>query len=174
MTRLSHCDVEERREPARRPVVPRRKVNHSRQGGEQRVEWTFVATEKATDNPGPIGAAAAALVDDRERRRRTSEQRHVRRGTHPRCARQAMRVPLREDDEISFIQPDRLLTNDLSPAGAVRDQVVLDHALGARHHHRGNLLRWRCLRHPWRAQFEVEVHRAGQTDRSKHVRQDVS
>jgi hypothetical protein len=85
-----------------------------------------------------------------------------------------VRVPLREDDEISFVQPDRLLIDDLSPARAARDQVVFDHALGARHHRRRNLARRRCFRHPWSAQFEVEVHRTGQTDRSKHVGQDVS
>ena len=45
---------------------------------------------------------------------------------------------------------------------------------GARHHRRGNLARRRRLRHPWRAQFEVEVHRTGQTDRAKHVGEDVS
>ena len=45
---------------------------------------------------------------------------------------------------------------------------------GARHHLRGNLPRRRRLRHPRRAQFEVEVHRTGQTDRAKHVREDVS
>ena len=38
----------------------------------------------------------------------------------------------------------------------------------------GDLPRRRRLRHPRRAQVEVEVHRAGQADRAQHVREDVS
>ena len=38
----------------------------------------------------------------------------------------------------------------------------------------GDLPRRRRLRHPRRAELEVEVDGAGQTDRAKHVRQDVS
>ena len=92
----------------------------------------------------------------------------------PGRARQHVRVALREQDEVALLETDRWLADDVSPARAPRDQVVLDDALGARHHRLRDLARRRRLRHPRRAQLEVEVHRAAQADRAKHVREHVS
>ena len=117
-------------------VARRREVDHGRQRGEQRIVRTFVAAEEAADDARALGAAATELVDERQRRRRASEHRHVGRRPHPGRARQDVRVALREHDEVSLAQTDRLLADRVSPARAARDQVVFDDALGARHHHR--------------------------------------
>ena len=72
------------------------------------------------------------------------------------------------------LQPDRRLAHGISPARATGDQVIFDDPLGARHHDRRDLARRRSLRHPRRAQLEVEVHRAGQADGTQDVGQDIS
>ena len=155
-------------------VARSREVKGPRQRCQQRVERAFVASEEAADDARPIGATAAALEHQRQRRRRPDVHRNVGRGAHARRARQDMPVSLREHDQVAFFETNRRLADGVSPAGAAGDQVVLDDALGARDHHRRDLVRRRRFRHPRRAQLEVEVHRAGQADRTKDVRQDIS
>jgi hypothetical protein len=149
-------------------------MHHAWQRGEERIEGTLVAAEKTAHDARAVRTAAAAFADQRQRRQRAVEHRHVGRLPHPGCARQDMRVALREHDKIPFAQLDRFLSDRMSPTRTSRDQVVLDHALGTGHHPFGNCLCWRRFQHPGGAQFEVEVHRTRQVDGTEHVRENVS
>ena len=62
----------------------------------------------------------------------------------------------------------------VSPARTPRDQVVLDDELSAWHHPPDEVARRRGFGDPRRAQFEVEVHRPGQSNRAQQIRKDVS
>jgi len=84
-----------------------------------------------------------------------------------------MGITLREDDQIPFTKLDRFLANRMSPAGAPRDQVVLNHAVRTRHHRGRDRMRRGRLGDPRRAQFEVEVDGARQAHRAEDVREDV-
>ena len=160
--------------PAFASVACRRKVDHRRQRCQQGVVRPLVAAQEAADDARALGSAAAEFVEHRQRSRRAGEHRQVGRRPHSGSARQDVRIALREHDEVSLSQTDGLLAHRVPPARAPRDQVVLDDALSAGHHDSGDLPRRRRFRHPRRAQLEVEVHRAGQADRAKHVREDVS
>ena len=80
-----------------------------------------------------------------------------------------MRIPLREHDEITFPQADGLLSYRMPPACAARDDVVLDDALGTRHHRRGDQVGFRSFGDPRCAQLEVEVDGPGQPHRAEDV-----
>jgi len=92
---------------------------------------------------------------------------------HPGGARDHMRIALRKQNQIALAQPQRLRADGVSPTRTARDDVVLDDALRSRHHRGGDHARRRRLRHPRRAQVEIEIDRAGQPYRAEHVGEDV-
>jgi hypothetical protein len=91
-------------------------MDHRRERAEQRIEGTFVATQEAADEPRALGPAASELVDERQRRRPARELRHVGRRPHAGRAGEDVRIALGQDEEVAFLQTERLLADGVAPA----------------------------------------------------------
>ena len=123
------------REPSAGRLRPaRRQVNHARQRGEQRVVRTLVAAEEAAHDRARARAAAAAAR--RPAAAASSAGRTAPCRARPACpARSTARARRPAGTRSGRPRCRRIGSRRrVSPAGAARDHVVLDHALRAGHH----------------------------------------
>jgi hypothetical protein len=85
-----------------------------------------------------------------------------------------VRVAVREHDDFTGFECDRLLADDAAKAAAFGDRMIGDQPVGARK----DLGQHRCLRRllgrPGRAGGNPEKHGVGQTHRAQQIGQNVA
>ena len=129
------------------PAVGSRRVDHPRESGDQRIERTEVAAEKATHGGwldlacGSAGTAAVPCCMPSCSMKGSCGGRPCRRKstsgcTQARHARQHVRVAVRKGDHVALVQLHRRLADHPGPARSADDDVVLHHVLGVRHDRR--------------------------------------
>jgi hypothetical protein len=151
-------------------------ADHARQGRQQRVVGTRIATQEAAHEVR--GRALVGAHCDLHRQASVvghAIHRHVGRLAHVAIRGQHVGVAMRQQDDVARHELDRILAFDHRPTTSFHDGVIADEVIrsAAGKHLLHDSLALRRLRDPGSARVHVEKKRAGQAYRAQNVGKSI-